>query len=232
MRHSDSRARAGRARIFILVLFLSFFFTGLAQKASFADFKFAVAGDSRGDENGINEPVLRKVLSGAAGSGARFLVFVGDMITGSRDNHEHRKRLFRWRSIAEEYDIPVYVVTGNHEIEDGNSEGFIREAFDMPLNGPPEAKELVYYFDYGNARFIVLDTDRYKNFHRVDNEQAGWLDGILNSGGHRLVFVFGHEPAFPVSAHIKGSLDRYADSRDRLSDIFKKGGVSAYSCGH
>ena len=199
----------------------------------FADYRFAVIGDTRdGSADGINNKVMQAILDNIKIEGVKFIIVTGDMITGSTRSNIHGNRLNKWKAIIERYDIPYYISAGNHEIESEDSEDILRSVFNMPENGPAGCKELVYSFDYQNSHFIAVDTNLYNNFHNVGGEQLKWLEQDLENNKKNIIFVFGHEPAYPVSGHIGSSLDRYAAERDRLWGIFKEYKVDIYFCGH
>ena len=199
----------------------------------FADFRFAVIGDTRGDgPDGINVKVFKALLEKIRSEKADFIVVTGDMITGSAKSNIHRDRLKKWKGIIKRYGIPFYIVIGNHEIESEMSEAIIRPVFEMPENGPGALKEIAYSFDYKNTHLVVLDTDIFNNFHSIGEKQSAWLKGDLEKNKNGVIFIFGHEPAYPVSRHIGSSLDKHSAERDRLWDDFKRYKVSVYFCGH
>lgn len=209
-----------------------FLFIILLAKPSIADFRFAVMGDSRGDSDGINVNMLRNFLGQARSEKADFIIFAGDLITGSKHKKVHKARLAKWKGIAEEYGMPVYIAVGNHEIESETSEDVLRMIFEMPAEGPPGLEGLAYSFDYQNAHFVILDTSPYDNFHRLGSSQLEWLKGDMDKNNKGIIFVFGHEPAYPFLAHVRDSLDKFPQERDELWNIFKEHRVSVYFCSH
>ncbi len=199
----------------------------------FADFRFAVIGDTRGNnENGINIEIMKIVLEKIKSEKVDFIVVVGDMITGSAKSRAHMDRLKKWKSIIENYQLPFYIAIGNHEVESELSENIVRLVFEMPENGPAGFKELSYSFDHKDAHFIALDTDAFNNFHRIGEQQLEWLKKDLEKNKEKNIFVFGHEPAYPAYGHIGSSLDKYLSDRDRLWGVFRQYNVRAYFCGH
>lgn len=199
----------------------------------FADFRFAVIGDTRGNnEDGINIEIMKIILEKIKSEKVDFIVVVGDMITGSAKSRVHMDRLKKWKSIIKKYQVPFYIALGNHEVESELSENTVRLVFEMPGNGPAGFKELVYSFDYKNTHFVVLDTDIFNNFHRIGERQLEWLRGDLEKNKDKNIFVFGHEPAYPAYGHIGSSLDKYASDRDELWGVFGQYNVRAYFCGH
>jgi 3',5'-cyclic AMP phosphodiesterase CpdA len=199
----------------------------------FADFRFAVIGDTRDySSGGVNVKTMRAILEKIKSEKPDFIVVTGDMITGSTKSRVHANRLKKWKGVIEKYGIPYYICVGNHEIESEMSENIIRSVFEMPENGPTGFKELAYTFDYKNAHFVTLDTEAFNNFHAVGEEQLKWLKEGLEKNQKRIIFIFGHDPAYPVHDHIGSSLDKYSAQRDELWGIFKQYKVSAYFCGH
>lgn len=214
----------------LITVILVFF---IAAMPCFADFRFAVMGDTRGyGRDGINVKTMKAILEKIKQERVDFIIVTGDMITGSAKNDIHVNRLKKWKSIIEEYEIPFYAGVGNHEIESGLSENIMRSVFKMPENGPDGFKELVYSLDHDNAHFIMLDTAVFNNFHAVGEAQLKWLKEDLERNRKKTIFIFGHDPAYSVYNHIGSSLDKYPVKRDDLWDVFKKYKVSAYICSH
>jgi len=206
---------------------------GLAAAPCFADFRFAVISDTRDySADGINVKIMKIILEKIKREKPDFIIIAGDMITGSTKSGAHRNRLKKWKGIIEKYQMPFYIVPGNHEIESEMSEDILRSVFEMPENGPMDFKELAYSFDHKNAHFAALDTNVFNNFHTIGEEQLKWLQEDLEKNKGKNIFVFGHEPAYPVYNHIGSSLDKYVLDRDRLWGVFRQYNVRAYFCGH
>jgi len=219
-----------RKIVAIIVIIIS---VVLAAVPCFADFRFAVMGDTRDySGDGINARVMKAILGQIKTEKVDFIIVVGDMITGSAKSFVHGNRFRIWKGIMEKYRIPFYIGAGNHEIESELSENIVRSNFEMPENGPAGLKELVYSFDHGDSHFIMLDTDIFNNFHAIGEEQLRWLERDLEKNQKKNIFVFGHEPAYPVYNHIGSSLDKYIFQRDELWSMLKKYNVEAYICGH
>ncbi len=212
---------------------ISLIIFGLLATPCFADFRFAVIGDTRDySGDGINVKTMKSILEKIKQEKVDFIIVTGDMITGSAKSSIHGYRLKKWRGIIERYGIPFYIGVGNHEIESEMSENIVRSIFEMPENGPSGFKELIYSFDYKNAHFVMLDTEAFNNFHAIGETQLKWLKEDVEKNQKKTIFIFGHDPAYPVYNHIGSSLDKYAVERDKLWGIFKKYKVSVYICGH
>jgi len=112
--------------------------------------------------------------------------------------------------------------------------------------GAPPYTETCYSFDYGNCHFVVINTNYWVGTRtyphqpgdpcrlyergnpegRVMDRQMVWLERDLAQArrrGMKHLFVFGHEPAFPVGKHVDDAM--YYDGNATLSlkkDIRKR----------
>ncbi len=253
-----------RAYLF-LILFLV-----VSVGISFAfDFSFAAASDSRGKNNGVNEPVLKALMEDLVQNhpSVKFILFPGDLINGSRKSVEKNlSQLKKWKEVmAPVYNSPhmvwpkVWVSIGNHETKVKDFAQYFLKMFpNVYMNGPKDELGFTYSFDYGNSHFVSVMTDRWlpkdpEDPYHSKTHYVGCLDWLekdlaaARKRGIKHIFVFGHQPAFPVSTHIGDSLpnagwilkhpndpDRYKfmKMRDRFWDILVKYKVAAYICGH
>lgn len=198
----------------------------------FADFKFVVIGDTQGWGGGINKKILNSLMRQVELQQPEFIIFLGDLTSGSRGINTHRKMLLAWKDVVEQYNIPIYVVVGNHDVKTESSVGLVRSIFDIPRNESSDIMELAYSFDYNNAHFVVIDTEAYTSPYRVSDAQLAWLKKDLGKNKKELAFIFGHKPAYPVAFRIGDSLDKYPLERDVLWSVFTELGATAYFCGH
>jgi hypothetical protein len=120
---------------------------------------------------------------------------------------------------------------GNHDNAENKGVKAWQEAFDFPTNGPTGYSELAYSFDFKNSHFVILDSNS-PEMHAIDNTQKSWLEQDLFKNKKENIFVFFHEPAYPVSSKIGESLDKQSSNRDALWQIFEKHGVTAVFSGH
>ncbi len=240
-----------------------------AGPAAAESFSFAAMCDSRGRDNGVNTPVLSLLARHLTEKNprAKFLVFPGDMVDGSPKKPDRtRRQLIHWKKVmAPLYTNPnmlwpkVWVLPGNHEMQHPRDRETFRELFpDVYMNGPEGEKGLTYSFDHGNTHFVMAATDRYdigdpedpaddkKDWYRIWSLE--WLRKDLRAAkerGARHIFVFGHDPAFPISgAHLGDGLPNvgslpggkadlsHLPHRDAFWDILVEFGVTAYVCGH
>lgn len=203
--------------------------TGKKDKAPLKtySYRFVVLGDSRGEPNGVNEEVLRDLMSQIKElkPQPKFILFGGDMVNGGDDMAE---QLAFWKDIMDDY-YPVemvYPAIGNHE----DSESTFSDAFPHLPNDQVEGYgRTVYYFDYGNARFFVLNSNRG---HKITSEQRAWLKKNVKDNRKTHNFAIWHEPAFPTSSHVGSSLDRNERERNELWDILDDHGGTMVFVSH
>jgi len=186
-------------------------------------FSFGVIGDTQKFTTGRNG-ALRKAASRISASGANFTFMMGDFCSGKKC----AKKLNAWKKVASPLFPNLYPVHGNH---DQISTGDWRSTFNPPTNGPSGYAGWTYSFDYDNSHFVVLDSDRSK-WHLIDQAQRDWLEQDLAANTKENIFVFFHEPAFPVSTKIGNSLDANSSDRDAVWQILDNYNVTAVFSGH
>ena len=226
--------------------------TSFAQRP----WKFIVTCDSRGNTNGINQTILRELVTEIENQGFDFVLFPGDLVSGftASGPDEFEAQLRVWVEIMKPvYDanIPVYVCRGNHEVSDnwGGSPETGTDPNDnyafrwlkvfgsdfypdqkLPGNGPAAEKYMTYSVTHKNALIVVLDQYagmRHRTDHKVNQR---WLDAQLAANTKPHIFVTGHEPAF--QAIRRDCLDTYPANRDAFWASIKNAGGRTYLTGH
>ena len=231
----------------VVSLFILFVASGPLYAASFS---FVVMADSRGSStsaNGVNDAVLSGFVSNITQTDARFILFPGDLVVGENKKSPPgalAAQLAHWRTIMAPiytgnfYGAKVYASPGNHEIHDAMSTREVEAArekvwqtvfSDLPSNGPTGETFMTYSFNFGNAHFVMLDTNRAGSHHTVN---LAWLAADLAATKAEHIFVLGHEPAFPVNLHKGDSLDFLSDQRDAFWKLLAKYRVDIYFAGH
>ena len=200
---------------------------------------FIVTGDSRGDDNGVNTPILGEVAREIARQKPDFVLFPGDLVDGGADQEGMYSQFKTWRDTMDPVyraGIKVYPVRGNHDLGKGKSHEawnrlFIDETrqggldYTLPQNGPAKEKNLTYAATHKNALVLVLD--QYTQGHQVNQ---GWVDQQLAASKKRHVFTLGHEPAFRA---LHGDcLDNELEARDAFIGSLEKAGGRTYFAGH
>ena len=114
--------------------------------------------------------------------------------------------------------VPIYPTLGNHE---RNAEHYF-QYFSLPRT------ESWYSFEYGNAHFVVLDSN--EDHLTQGSPQVEWLIEDLNSSAATWKFVSFHHPPFTAGGNY------YSERRIRLKNllhpIFEKYGVDVVFNGH
>ncbi len=249
----------------LLILFLLQTFL-LAQ-----NFKFVAMSDSRGKNNGVNDSVLTEIVNHIITTQpeVKFIVFAGDLVTGTEHEPEVTYRqLLHWKEVmAPIYNNPkmiwpkVWPIIGNHEARHPKDEENFNKAFpNVYSNGPEDEKGISYSFDFNNAHFTFVNTDRWyygdpndttddrRDWHYI--KHIDWLENDLKAAterGVKHIFVVSHEMIYPTGGHLhdglanlgrkfKGVIDStrawYLDRRQKVIDILKKYKVDAHICGH
>ncbi len=212
---------------------------GLANSA-FA-WRFAVMADSRGLPPGGVSSVLNKIVAKTIEDKPVFVVFVGDLILGSSEYTPLKYQLATWKKAVAPFakaGIKLYPVIGNHEVYgkarySARQERICRDMLGLPADGAVGYKNLAYAFDYENAKFIVLDSDLAGDeFEKITGGQFTWLEKQLIGNKKKYVFVFFHEPAFPVGPHKGSSLDANPKNKAKLWKLLTKYKVTAVFNGH
>lgn len=204
---------------------------------------FALAADMR-EYTGFNRHYFRGVCERLATGGT------GDFMISPGDIDPPEQVLNTLHTYVSE-DYIWYPVIGNHEAETLNDMSWLRtfneNGTKLPAivnSGPLGGKETTYSFEYGNTHFIIINEYFDNNIDTqtdgdIPDQLYNWLITDLASNTKPIVFVFGHEPAFPKQdeesgrlRHETDSLNKYTAHRDRFWNLLKINGVTAYFCGH
>jgi hypothetical protein len=156
-------------------------------------FTFIYFGDAQNNIRSLWSRTIRSAILESPRT--RFMIHAGDLVNlGDSDNE--------W---GEWFDaagwlfamVPSIPATGNHEYknEGGGKKKlspFWRPQFMLPENGIAELKETVYYIDYQGVRIVVL------NSNRMIEEQARWLENILEQNPNHWTVIAFHHPVHPT----------------------------------
>ncbi len=154
--------------------------------------------------------------AGALYPGLKFSLQGGDVT--DRDNETGYRQLID--AATELFSrIPFMPAMGNH---DGC---FYLDFFTLPENGPSGLEEIYYSFDYGHARFTVLDSGS-----NTSVVAAEWLRHELQNSDAVWKFVVFHHPAYYAFADGKTSI--YDSIRTNWTPVFEQCGVDLAFVGH
>ncbi|MEO0478110.1 MAG: metallophosphoesterase [Planctomycetota bacterium] len=181
-------------------------------------FGFAVISDTQS-----NPAVSQRIAEHAFGQRPNFVLIPGDLV-GTGTNKAHWTREF-FPSMSELLSrVAFFPVLGNHEQD-------ARHYYDyMSLPDP----EYYYSFDYGNAEFFVVDTNRNVD---PDSEQYEWLAEALSESDATWKFVSHHHPAYSSDENDYGDMwtgkSTHGDVRVRqLTELYDRHDVDIVFNGH
>jgi hypothetical protein len=216
--------------------------TACAATAPAADalFHFTITADPRDNHTEFRD-TLDTINTLTLGPGV-FHVSVGDIDQTIPDNRDEIDAAFG-------SDFLWYPIIGNHEEETAADMTWLRNEYHngngerTPLktftnqDGPAGTVETTYTWDYGYAHFIALNqywdgTSDTGTDGDVVPALRAWLEADLAANTRPVVFVFGHEPAFPENRHVGDSLDGHPVNRDVFWNLLEDYDVNAYFCGH
>lgn len=121
----------------------------------------------------------------------RFALLGGDLTEKESDEGEWSEFLKAAAALFSK--IPVMPTLGNH---DGSA---YLKFFALPDNGPEDLKKEFYSFDYGNAHFVVLNSNK-----NADERAKEWLRKDLENTNKKWRFAVFHHPPYPAVADYKG----------------------------
>ncbi|MFH1419634.1 MAG: metallophosphoesterase [Planctomycetota bacterium] len=132
--------------------------------------------------------------------------------------------------------VPFLSVLGNHDSATDAGKALL-DIFVLPRNGPEGIEpERNFYFDFGDARFVGLDTNRVAGKQsgiltpeQMKNVVAPWLRQILTDCDARWKFVYFHHPFYTGSNHPP---EGAAYVKEAYVSVFEDCGVDMVFCGH
>jgi hypothetical protein len=149
-----------------------------------------------------------------------FYVIPGDIVNRGNYRDEWDRLFNAARGTTER--LPLISAIGNHECPQGSMPRFYLDLLALPENGPKDIRpERAYSLEYGNAFFVVLDT----NLHPED--QRSWLEEQLANCKATWKFVVFHQPIY-------ASVTRRDNHRvrDNWMDLLDKYHVDVVLQGH
>lgn len=150
---------------------------------------------------------------------AAFYVMAGDLINRGAERNDWDSFFFNAAGV---YDRRTLVpVLGNHEYQGGQPRLYL-EQFALPTNGPATIPpECAYAFEYGNALFVILDSNL------PARPQAAWLEEKLSQTKATWKFAVYHHPAYSSG----GNRDN-PEVRSEWGPLFDKYHVDVALQGH
>lgn len=199
--------------------------------------RFVVIADSRGSDKGVNSTVMKKILEEMKKLSPQpeFAIMPGDLIDGSTNYSGTKAQLDYFKQIVTQF-YPVqffYPGFGNHEMRAGkDGEKAFSEVFtDFKANFLAGYNRTAYYFDTGDTRLFMLNSDHPDEMHKITGNQLEWLKSNIDPSQKHNIFLM-HEPPYPTGAEAGYSLDKYPSSRDAFWKVVDDSNGSIVFCGH
>ena len=176
-------------------------------------FRFAVFGDIQSGTAQLPRLLagLHEAVDGEPG--ISFIIQTGDAASHADPGHYN---VLLSALAGSGFDLPLFVVPGNHDVLDGDDSLFRRYFGATPL-----------WFNYGGALFILLDNSSGP----FTDEQYDWLEGVMDeqATADSPTFMFMHRQ--PI--HWEGDGNRPVEPLyERLFQILKKHEVDYVFTGH
>lgn len=193
-----------------------------------ATIRFIAFGDSGSGGNGQYD--LAAIM---ARQKCDLVIHTGDLIYPAGAPQDYYRKFYDPYA-ALIASAPFMASLGNHDCATDKGAPLLRQ-FVLPQNGPAGIEpERNFWFDYGSARFVALDTNRSTELGTISFEDmkakvAPWLREVLSSNDARWKFVFFHHPPYTGSTHDAGG---QAFVKDAFSAILDDTGVDMVFTGH
>lgn len=190
--------------------------------------RFVAFGDS-GNGSNTQADFAQKI----AASNPDLIIHVGDLVYPAGDGKTYRTHFYEPNAEMIRH-APFMPSEGNHDVATDEGRPLL-EHFVCPRNGPEGIEpERCYWFDYGDARFVALDTNVTEFGGALTPEQlktvvAPWVRRVFQDCDARWKFVFFHHPYYTGSEH---SAEGSAFVKEAFLDAFEESGVDMVFCGH
>ncbi len=195
---------------------------------------FVVMGDNR--PANVFRPeqpyIYHKAVTEAVALNPVLILNTGDLVLGY-DALSQEKATEEFDNFEEatapirEKDIPLYITMGNH----AGYTKFARQAYNNRYKHKNTGR-LYYSFDVKNSHFIILCSELEGEESQITGKQMEWLKMDLKGVKNKHIFVLLHRPLYPKIKHLKNSMNKYPEKRDKLASLFKKYNVDMVFVGH
>jgi predicted phosphodiesterase len=170
--------------------------TSLAPNVAADQFQFAIVSDRTG---GHREGVFSKAVQKVNLMQPEFVMSVGDLIEGSREEAVNRTQWADFDRYARQFEMPFFYCVGNHDGDNRVKAAVWQERLGRPY----------YHFTYQNCLFLILNSndpavapDAQEGGLRtgIGKEQRTYVEKTLTENNKvRWTFVFLHHPVWAGS---------------------------------
>ena len=177
---------------------------------------------------------LRFSLEQLKAEGENPLVVLSGDLVNNPGNREEWEALFEaCDNVRKDHDFKIVSPTGNHGRVGGYETvpGF-KERFILTGNGPLYHEDGFFSFDYGNAHFMILDSNFMDNTDRQASKYLGaWIKHDLATNRQPAAFAVMHHPMYSAST-VYNNVERAKAVRDGYLRLMGRYGIDFILCGH
>lgn len=191
-------------------------------------FRFLAFGDSGNGSN--TQADLAKLMVAAKPD---LIIHTGDLIYPSGKIEDYPTNFFEpYAELIRR--IPFMPTLGNHDCATEHGKAFAT-TFDLPRNGPPGIEPgRNYWFDFGDALFVGLDSNPPEEEGTITNKQrneivAPWLRKVLTESKARWKLLYYHHPFYTGSEHPESGGEHM---KNAFLKVYDECGVDMVFCGH
>jgi len=197
-----------------------------AAGADVTKFDFLAITDPQGSIQATYDAAY-KALSAIKGSNKfgnyEFILNAGDMVDNGKN---YRQWGFALDTMVEFYaNTSMFQAAGNHE----NGSDAFRKYYSYDVPEQDITNGVYFSFDYGNAHFIILNTNDYTN-GELGTEQTAWLINDLKNNDKEWTIVTLHKSLYSNGSHAYDK--EVVKMREQLGKIFAEYGVDVVLMGH
>lgn len=162
---------------------------------------------------------------------AAFLLHTGDIVQYSYESYWDNMIDYNFKSLS---TIPIVPTAGNHDTPDYKGYDVISKRFNIKAPNKDTTRGCYYYFDYGEVRFIVLNTNETDSSYKLLKSQYDWLKSVLESNNNKWTIVSMHNPMYSVGKWVQNDEqnEKSLSIRAQLYKLFAKYNVDLVLQGH
>ena len=170
-----------------------------------------------------------------------------DFVLSTGDTIAHGGTYEWWKQVSEASWVKSYMVNstlGNHDwmtnvgtyYDNGASFGFFDACYNNPKNGFSGQENICYYFYYGDALFINVNTEVESAYYlgmttaEFVKAQQDWVESVLQNNTAQYIFMMQHYQAFSTNGgYNSAGYSRWHDICDKYGvDVFFTGNSHVY----
>ena len=198
------------------------------------NFSFIHVSDIHSYKSGINNTRVIKANNiintlSAQSQAPEFVIATGD-VTAYGTVYEQWETLLGMDSVKK----MMYAITpGNHDYYNTSAQvtniNCFNSVLNNPTNGATGLTNSTYYFKYGNALFISLNSEEAANNVTHRKNQQIWLNAVIANNPADFVIVFTHRPFYTGDGKNSGQAN---EMKSYFQSIFDNAGVDLVLSGH